>query len=86
MKKVKIGIVGCGAIGEGVSLFIERKLQSAASLYALADRDRERAKRLQKKLRSLPRIYDVDTLIEKVDLVIEAASVEAARFILEKIL
>ncbi len=80
----KIGLVGCGAIGEGVALFIDKKLKDAASLCAIADKDRKRAEDLKAKLRSSAKIYDTDTLIKKVDLVIEAASVEAAMSILKK--
>jgi len=85
-KIVRIGVVGCGAIGRGVSLFIDKKLKKFASVYALADKDVIAAKRLQSKLHSRAFIYDIDTLVKKVDLVIETASVEAAQKILKKIL
>jgi len=85
-ERVKIGLIGCGAIGEGVSLFLDKNLQDVAFLYALADIDKEKAERLQKRLLSSPRICDIDALIKEVDLVIEAASAEAVKIILEKTL
>ncbi len=83
-KSVKIGIVGCGAIGAGVALYIEKKLSSLAVVYALADKNIQVAKALQKKLRCSPKIYDNAALVEKVDLVVEAASIAGARFLLKK--
>ncbi|MBP7088029.1 MAG: DUF108 domain-containing protein [Candidatus Omnitrophica bacterium] len=85
-KRIKIGIIGCGAIGKGVSLFIDKRLKEEALVYALCDRDPLTISKLQRQLRKPAKIYDIDTLIKKVDLVIETASVEAAQIILKKIL
>ena len=85
-KKAKIGIVGCGAIGADVAVFIDKSLKKSAQLVGLADSDKKRAKGLQKKLGSKPQIYDLDSLVKRSDLVIEAASVEAAKVILKKAL
>jgi len=82
--KIKIGIVGCGAIGEGVALFVDRELKSKAVISALAERDNKKALRLKKRLKSSPKILDIDSLIKKVDLVIEVASQEAAEYVLKK--
>ncbi|MFH1519021.1 MAG: aspartate dehydrogenase domain-containing protein [Candidatus Omnitrophota bacterium] len=86
VKRVKIGIVGCGAIGGGVAAYIDKNLKSSAVVYALADKDILAAKRLQKKLQSAPKIYDTITLVKKVDLVIETASASAAGFLLKKVI
>ena len=85
-KIVKIGIVGCGAIGRGVASYIDKKLKPSAVVYALADKDIQAAKKLQKNLRSSPKIYDTISLIKKVDLVIETASGAAASFLLRKVI
>ncbi len=82
--KRKVGLVGCGAIGEGVARFIDKKLKAKAQFCAISDLDFDRAKRLQKKLSSKPKILDLDKLIDQVDLVVEAASVEAACHILKR--
>ncbi|UCD15054.1 MAG: DUF108 domain-containing protein [Candidatus Omnitrophota bacterium] len=86
MKKVKIGIVGCGAIGQGLAPFIDKELSDKAVVVALADKDKRKAQILREELSSLPEILDIDTLIGETDLVIEAASIEAAEYILEKAL
>lgn len=81
--KVKIGIVGCGAIGEGVATFIDRQLGNNATLSAIADKDSEKAEFLIEKLSVVPKIRGISELVKAVDLVIEAASVEAAGSVLE---
>lgn len=86
MKKTKVGIVGCGAIGGEVARFIDRCLQLKAQVTALADKDRKQAENLAARLSSAPRILDIDSLIKKVDLVIEAAAVNAAVYILDKVI
>jgi len=85
-RKVKIGIVGCGAIGSGVGSYIDKNLFSSAFVYALADKDSKAAKGLQKKLGSEPKICDTVVLVKKVDLVIETASVAAVSFLLKKVI
>ncbi|MBU0693370.1 MAG: aspartate dehydrogenase [Candidatus Omnitrophica bacterium] len=86
MKKVKIGIVGCGAIGEGVALFVNKELKAKAQIWGIADKDKKRAKNLKKKLKFNPKILEVGDLIRKVDLVVEAASQECARYIFKRAL
>ena len=85
-KRVKIGIVGCGAIGSGTASYIDKKLTSVAFVSCLADKDIKAARGLQKKLRSAPKIYDTVALVKKVDLVIETASGAAASFLLKKVI
>ena len=83
-KKVKIGIVGCGAIGEGVATFIDKHLHDKAILWAIADKDSEKAEFLIEKLSAVPKINTIDRLVRDVDLVIESASVDAASDVLAK--
>lgn len=83
-KKVKIGIVGCGAIGEGVALFIDKRLKSKAKVCAFAELDINKAKKLKNKLKSNPKILDIDPLIKQSDLIIEVASQQAADYVLKK--
>lgn len=83
-KKTKIGIVGCGAIGEGLARFLERELHRQVRLAAIADKNRAAAAALRRKLRYKPRVCSLDALMQEVDLVIESASVQAAHLILEK--
>ena len=83
-KKKKIGIVGCGAIGEGVALFIDRKLKQKAHLVALADVDKDKAISLKRRLSCNPKIVSINALIDSVDLIIEVASQDAADYILKR--
>jgi len=83
-KKTKIGIVGCGAIGNQVAFFVDKKLKNVTYIHSLADSNRASAVRLQKKLKSHPKITTIDSLIKGVDLVVESASQAAAKYILKK--
>jgi len=83
MKKVKIGIVGCGAIGIGVAQFIVKDLTSQAKLVAVCDIDKEKVKNLIKKVGIAPKVMPLDDLVEAVDFVVEAASAQAAINVIE---
>lgn len=85
-KKIKIGIVGCGAIGGEIAAFINKKLKPRAVLCALTDNNLPAAVALRGKLKPKPKIYGLSTLVKEVDLVIEAASVVAAKLVLKKAL
>ncbi len=82
-KKTKIGIIGCGAIGEAVAVYIDAALSGYTRVRALCDIDTKAASRLQEKLRSKPRIVDAAALMRQVDLAIETASQAAVPEILE---
>lgn len=84
MNELKVGIVGCGAIASGVASFAEKELSSRLKITAICDRDIEAARLFQNKLKSHPVICGIDALVQKVDLVIETASIEAAKLVLEK--
>jgi len=84
MNKTKVGIVGCGSIGENVASFIDSELKDNVILWAVADREEEKATCLSSKCRTKPLVTDTDSLIKEVDLVLETASIEAARYILKK--
>ena len=69
-----IGIVGCGTIGSGIAMAIEQRFKDTAKLAALCDIDKEKAVSLAQKLSESPPILPLDELINRCDLVIEAAS------------
>lgn len=77
-KKIKIGIVGCGAIGSEIARAIDADLKDRADLIAVADADNDKAQVLKKALKGKTAVFPTDTLIKKVDLVIEAASAKAS--------
>jgi aspartate dehydrogenase len=84
-KKLKIGIVGCGAIGSSLAKTVTRDLSRASRLAALFDLDQDKSEGLSRKLIGKKDLAtkSLDQLIRKSDLVIEAAhancSLEIAR-------
>ena len=74
MAKVKVGIIGCGAIGSALAKMIDRRFSRQARLCYLCDRDSRKASAFRKKLKSRPEVLEWRRLIKKSDLVIEAAS------------
>lgn len=72
---LKIGIVGCGAIGSSLAQFITCTLKGRAVLVSVLDLDRAKAERLLKQLRlSRQRCAaDLGALINASDLVVECA-------------
>ncbi|HPE63046.1 MAG TPA: aspartate dehydrogenase [Methanothrix sp.] len=73
---LKIGLVGCGAIGMEIAKAIDRG-DVAAELVAVFDRNEDRARDLVKGLETKPMISDLEVLVERSDLVVEAASQRA---------
>lgn len=85
--KLKVGIVGCGAIGSFIARSIESGiLKKKFSLIALCDIDRQKATELLKALSKKVKILRIDELIARVDLVIEASSGKAAYDIVKRAL
>ncbi len=83
---VRVGLVGCGTIGSQLALAIERKYHHAAKLVALHDVDRAQATKLQHRLSSHPPIVSFSTLLRRSQLVLEAASVDAAAHVAKEAL
>lgn len=75
---IKVGIIGCGTIGKELSVACQKKFKEEVTLEALSDTDAARARKLQNQLRPRPRVMPTEQLIKSCDLVIEAASKEAA--------
>jgi len=80
MRKLKIGIVGCGAIGSSLAKEIVVGLRDSACLVALYDIKFEKSKSLSKKLVKNTKfcVVNLETLIRKSDLVIESSCAKAA--------
>ncbi len=73
---LKIGIVGCGAIGSSLAKKISSKYKNKARVAALYDIDRSKAEILSNSLsgNKLLVVHKVERLIKESDLVVEAAS------------
>lgn len=78
MKKIKIGIIGCGAIGSLLAKAVRRDFSKQAALAFLCDIHSDKAARLKKSLGRSLRIVPIDRLIRDSDLVIEAASAKVS--------
>lgn len=88
MTKLKIGIVGCGAIGSSLVGAIVRDFSKQTKLAALYDIDILKAKRLSKavcKNKDLS-VNNLDQLINKSELVIECASARSSWSIAQNVL
>ncbi|ATZ61674.2 MAG: aspartate dehydrogenase [Methanosarcinales archaeon Met12] len=74
---MKIGIVGCGAIGKTICRAFDQGIINA-HLTALSDRDPVSAQELADSLVNIrPRVMDTSALIDAVDLVVECAAQSA---------
>jgi aspartate dehydrogenase len=85
---VKIGIVGCGAIGSSLAKAITRDFSKMAKLSALYDIDAEKAKSLSRKVSGSAKLAasSLKDVISKSDLVIEAASAKYSAEIAVRVL
>ena len=81
---IKVGIIGCGTIGTELAFACHKKFNDEVTLEAVSDIDLGRARKLQNKLRPKPKIVSSDALIKRCDLVIEAASKQAAYEVAKK--
>jgi len=78
-RKLKIGIVGCGAIGSSLARSIVKEFSAQATLVSLFDIDSQKARRLSEALGYRVCVSKtLERLIINADLVIEAASAASA--------
>jgi len=75
-KRLRLGIVGCGAIGREVAAFLDKTLHKKIAVSGLYDKNANAALNLKKKLKNYnPKIDDsLQSLVKQSDLVLEAAS------------
>ncbi len=71
--KLKVGIIGCGAIGTSLARIIERQLSEKLSIVAVCDACQKKAEALLRICRRA-KVLDAAHLIAASDLVVEAAS------------
>jgi len=83
MKK-KIGIIGCGAMGSKIAEYISENLNDKAEITAISDLDFQKAERLSSRIKPKPLVTTIDELIDKSELVIEAASPGVSGDVAEK--
>lgn len=86
-KLLKIGIVGCGAIGSSLAHSIVSRFSDTAILSGLYDTDLQKARRLADRLnRPKSAVVSVDRLINNADLVVESAQAASASEIAAKVI
>jgi aspartate dehydrogenase len=86
-KLLKIGIVGCGAIGSSLAGVILSDFRDLAALVGLYDIDTQKAYKLASKLNNQKlAVLNLDNLLNKVGLVIEATKPDAVWDIAKKTL
>lgn len=74
MKMIKAGIIGCGTIGGVIAGAIAHRFSDAVKLTGICDVDKEKARNLLERLKINASILNRSELIQKCDLIIEAAS------------
>ena len=79
--KLKIGIVGCGAIGSYIAKNCDINLSDKIEVIAINDKDRSKVELLVKSLKTKPEILKLEELIKVSDLVVEAASKDVSALI-----
>ena len=85
--KVKIGIVGCGAIGSRIAKNIKREFGHDAKVVAVFDKDLQKMRWLAQSLGDKSVIArSLESLIQKSDCVVEAINTDAVGEIVKKIL
>lgn len=75
---LKVGIIGCGAIGNEICKAIDKGMIDA-ELVAVCDRSIEHCEALRSSLKHKPGILAPEELIERADIVVECASQSAVR-------
>ncbi|MFA5357138.1 MAG: aspartate dehydrogenase [Candidatus Omnitrophota bacterium] len=85
-KKLKIGIAGCGAIGSSLAKAVLSDFSDKAELASLYDSEIEKAYSLSSNLGRKAAALNLEELINRSDLVIEAAKADAAFDIAKKTL
>ncbi len=83
-KLLRIGIIGCGAIGSSLAKVILEDFSGKAELASLYDIDIEKAYNLDARLNKKTAALNQEDLINKADLVIEATKAESASDIARK--
>jgi aspartate dehydrogenase len=83
-KLLKIGIVGCGAIGSSLAKFIVSDFSDKAELVSLYDVEVEKAYNLSNKFNKKLAALNLEDLINKVDLVIETTKADSSFEIAKK--
>jgi len=78
MKPLKVGLIGCGAIGKAIAGFLVREFPHRAQIAYVCEHQIQKVKALCKELGIKPHTETLLGLIQKSDFIIEAAGAQAA--------
>lgn len=84
MKKLRVGIIGCGVIGGEIAEACVTLLKEKIELAALFDIDRKKSENLSKSVKKNVTADSLEDLFDKCDLIVEAANAKIARNLLQK--
>ncbi|MCX5668368.1 MAG: NAD(P)-binding domain-containing protein, partial [Candidatus Omnitrophica bacterium] len=84
MKKIKVGIIGCGTIGSEMAHACQARLRSSIDLVGICDLIKEKARLLQKSLKDKTPVLELDDLVKRSGLIVEAAGAKISADILKK--
>lgn len=86
-RRLRIGIVGCGAIGGGIARYISKELKKDCQLTGLYDIQYERVEKLRRELSAGPAgKRSLSALLKSCDLMIEAVNAKSTREIVREAL
>lgn len=80
---VKIGVLGCGAIGSFVAGFVEKNLGSKARISSVCDVSELSIQKISSSLKIKPIVCDIKSLVKNSDIIVEAATAGAVEELLE---
>jgi aspartate dehydrogenase len=83
-ERLRIGIIGCGAMGGEIARACDGRLSGYLELVAICDTDGEKACAVNGSLNKKADILSIDELIVVSDLVVEAAAASVSAMIVEK--
>ena len=75
----KIGIIGCGTIGQKVAVELDKGSVPGASLAAMSSRDLDKVRFFTKTLSAPPAVVELKDLVPIVDIVVETEYLEYCR-------
>lgn len=81
---IKVGVIGCGAIGSHLVKTILRRYRNQIELVGICEIDRNKITFLQRSLKKKIKTYSIEALIKHCDLVIESAIAEIVPYIVKQ--
>jgi len=84
MTKIKVGIIGCGAMGSEIAKACSARLSVSMELVAICDSDEKKTELLSRELNKKVRVLTIDELIKESDLVVETASAAVSGDVAER--